>query len=106
MFHHRNSKHYEEDTQTWPEDTRYVCRQYPGVAIAVYGWETEPDEDTEWSGCENRTGQVLVVMVGDDRKFTVDPEDLTPIAELDYCASCGQVGCGHDGRDRSEVASV
>ena len=23
-----------------------------------------------------------------------------PLGELDYCASCGQIGCAHDGRDR------
>jgi hypothetical protein len=27
--------------------------------------------------------------------------DLIPLDDLDYCAECGQVGCCHDGRDRS-----
>lgn len=93
---------YETDTATWPEDACYTVRQYPGIAIDVYGWETEPDEDTEWSGCEVRTGRVLVRMVGDDRRFSVDPEDLTMIGDMDYCAGCGQIGCVHDGRDRDE----
>lgn len=64
-----------------------------GIAWRVLGWETEPDEDTEWSGIENRTGRLVCVMVGDDRKFTFAPEDLTPLDEDEYCPSCGQTGC-------------
>ena len=32
-----------------------------GIAFRVVGWETEPDEDTEWSGYESRTGWLLSV---------------------------------------------
>jgi hypothetical protein len=92
---------YEEDDQTWSADA-YTVRGHGGVAWRVYGWETEPDEDTEWSGCENRTGMVICVMVGDDQRFTFDPEDITPIDEDTYCACCGQIGCSWDGRDRSD----
>jgi hypothetical protein len=69
-----------------------------GIAFYALGWETEPDEDTHWSGIENRTGRVVVVMVGDDRHFAEDPEDLTPLDREAYCGECGQVGCAHDGR--------
>lgn len=95
---------YENDSATWPDDTRYTVKGNGGVAWRVYGWQTEPDEDTEWSGCEVRTGRVVCVMVGDDQRFTFEPEDISPIDELDYCAECGQIGCTADGRDRSEVA--
>ena len=71
-----------------------------GIAWGIWGWETEPDEDTEWSGCENRTGMLLACMVGDDALHTVDPEDVTALDEDDYCQECGQVGCCHDGRER------
>lgn len=91
--------HYEPDDAAFPAEA-YTVQGHRDVAWRVYGWETEPDEDTEWSGYENRTGRVVCVMVGDDRKFTFDPEDLTPLDDLDYCAECGQIGCGHDGRDR------
>ncbi len=64
-----------------------------GIAFAVLGWETEPDEDTEWSGYENRTGRLIVRMIGDDRNFSENPDDLTPIREEDFCPECGQVGC-------------
>ncbi len=71
-----------------------------GIAFWIDGPELVPDEDTEWTGYEAPTGRVLVVMVGDDRRHSVDPEDLTLLDELAYCFECGQVGCTHDGRDR------
>jgi hypothetical protein len=48
-------------------------------------WEDEPDYE--------RTGQLIAVMIGDDRHFTVDPSDIHAIAENDYCPECGQIGC-------------
>jgi len=86
--------HYESDDATFSADA-YKVSGYEGVAWHVYGWETEPDEDTEWSGIENRTGKVVAVMVGDDRMFSFDPDELTPITAEDYCPSCGQTGCKH-----------
>lgn len=44
----------------------------------------------------------VVVMVGDDHQYAVDREDCVVIGDLDYCAECGQIGCAHDGRDRSD----
>ncbi len=85
---------YEEDNAAFPADA-YSVAGYKGIACVVYGWETEPDEDTEWSGYEVRTGRVLFRMVGDDRRMTCDPEDLTPIDDEDYCGTCGQIGCPH-----------
>lgn len=95
---------FEEDDETFPADA-YAVRGYRGIAFRVLGWETEPDEDTEWSGYEVRTGRVLAVMVGDNHRHSIEREDLTPIAREDYCGECGQVGCSHDGLDRSEVSS-
>lgn len=91
---------YEEDSTTFPAEA-YTAKGYRGIAWRVYGWETQPTEDTEWTGMEERTGKVVAVMVGDDRRFTFDPSELAPLGDLDYCASCGQIGCGHDGRDRT-----
>lgn len=93
----RNGReHYEEDRTAFPADAYRVSGWGEGVAFRVYGWETEPDEDTEWSGCENRPGRVVVVMVGDDARHTVDPDDLAPLSESDYCHDCGQIGCSHN----------
>ncbi len=91
---------FEIDDTTFPADA-YAVAGYRGVAWYLYGWELQPTEDTEWSGLEERTGRVIAVMVGDDRRFTFEPDELTPIPDLDYCASCGQIGCTHDGRDRA-----
>jgi hypothetical protein len=92
---------YEEDNVAFPAG-HYSVRQYPGIAFYVRGWETEPDEDTHWSGYEVRTGSVIAVMVGDDYQHRVDADDLTPLDEDAFCHSCGQVGCTHDGRDREQ----
>ena len=91
---------FEVDDKTFPAET-YSVAGYRGIAWYVYGWETQPTEDTEWDGIEERTGRIIAVMVGDDRRFTFEPDELTPIPDLDYCASCGQIGCTHDGRDRA-----
>jgi hypothetical protein len=95
---------YETDDAAFPADAYRVDR-WDGIAWYVYGWETEPDEDTEWSGYERRTGRVVAVMVGDDRRFSFDPSEVHPLEREAYCAICGQIGCGHDGLDRSEAAS-
>ena len=76
---------------------RYQVKRWPAVAVYVVGWETEPDEDTDWRGYENRTGQLLVTMVGDDAIHAIDPDDLTEIDRSDYCGECGQIGCHCDG---------
>ena len=80
----------------------YVVKGWRGVAFDVLGWETEPDEDTEWSGYKNRTGSLVAVMVGDDRHHSVDPSDIEPLTPAEYCSECGQIGCSH-GRATDEL---
>lgn len=96
----KRGPHYERDDETFSADA-YQVAGWSGIAWYVLGWETTPDEDTEWSGCENRTGQVVCVMVGDDRKFTFDLEDVAPLERAAYCGECGQIGCTCDGYDRA-----
>jgi hypothetical protein len=99
----RHTRHYEPDPTTFSADAYRVKGQsWGGIAVYVRGWETEPDEDTEWSGCENRTGRVLVTMIGDDAIHCVEEDDLIPIDRDAYCGECGQIGCCHDGLDRKE----
>lgn len=86
---------YEADDKAFPADA-YHHSQYPGIAFYVFGWETEPDEETEWSGYEVRTGNVVTRMVGDDRDFSHDPEDLEAIEPDSFCRTCGQIGCTHN----------
>lgn len=79
----------------------YSVAGWDGIAWRVIGAEIEPDEDTEWTGYERATGRVTAAMIGDDAVFAFDPADVSPISDLDYCSSCGQIGCTADGRDRS-----
>lgn len=92
---------YETDEATFPSEA-YAVKGYRGIAWRVYGWELETIEH-EWDeSVEIRTGRVVCVMVGDDKRFTFEPEELTPLGDLDYCQECGQVGCRHDGRERDD----
>lgn len=95
----RKLPHFEEDNERFPADA-YRVAGFGGVAFYVLGWETEPDEDTVWSGYEQRTGKVVCVMVGDDKRWSFDPEDVTALEREEYCGECGQIGCMHDGYPR------
>ena len=88
-----NHKHYESDDQAFPAEA-YTVDRYSGIAWHVMGWEVKPDEDTEWSGCEVRTGNIVCIMVGDDRRFSFDPAEVHPLPDDEYCSECGQIGCG------------
>lgn len=93
-------------------DAHYSVDGMPGVAWSILGYVRTPlvDEETgelvrDWLGdCDDAydidRSMVRAVMVGDDRVHEVDVDDLTELGDLDYCAECGQIGCGHDGRVR------
>ena len=84
-----------------------------GIAFYLVGYATEWTEE-EWVYCgegdeENEANhfynepeeiedrqRVKAVMIGDDRVFTVDVEDLPLLDEEAFCRDCGQVGCGHN----------
>jgi hypothetical protein len=75
------------------EDRAYKVKGHRGFAWHALGWQTIPNEETEWSGYEVRTGRVVCAMVGDDMHFAFEPEDVTPLDDDAYCPSCGQIGC-------------
>jgi len=85
------SKHYEQADEYQAD--AYQIDGWRGVAWRILGWETEPDEDTVWSGYENRTGNLVAVMIGDDRHFSVEPGDIVELDEDEYCCVCGQIDC-------------
>lgn len=89
MISHNN---YEPATE-YDADAYTVGGWGGGIAFYVLGWETEPTEETEWSGYEERTGKLVVRMVGDDRNFSEEPENVTALEPTNFCRSCGQVGC-------------
>jgi hypothetical protein len=60
-------------------DATYTAEGWSSrIAWRAFAYETEPDADTEWSGIENPTGRVLAHMVGDDREYAFEPDDLAP----------------------------
>jgi len=84
---------YETDNpDRWPVPVRLIAG--PAVAWWILGWQTEPDEDTEWSGIESRTDWLVACMVGDDARHLVEETDIAPLDRSEYCAGCGQIGCG------------
>lgn len=64
----------------------------------------------DFQGCAARVvaddgvSWMTVVMIGDDVPHKVDRDDFKEVAREDFCGECGQVGCAHDGLDRSEEA--
>lgn len=90
---------YDREPVTYIEDDGRYTIGRTGVAWYVVGrsqrWaDYDPDG---WSGegewADDPDGQLWACMVGDDTLHPVDPDDLTPIADEDYCGGCGQVGC-------------
>ena len=103
-------KQFERDAETFHADA-YRVKGEGAIAWRILGWETEPGPCEQWIDGEYcydpepepvRTGRVVAIMVGDDRHFAFDPDDLIPISREAYCGECGQIGCTHDGLDRSE----
>ncbi len=89
-------------------DARYTAVGYSGVAWVLIGWAqtwepelslvTDDDGNELWDEIGDGEwvpdrGNVIAVMVGDDRRFTFDRDDVTVIPEDGFCHGCGQVGC-------------
>jgi hypothetical protein len=74
----------------YPDDTDEPADRHEACGNGF--WDVEEYEDTD---------RAVVVMVGDDHKHIVDTDELEPIPEESYCHVCGQMGCTHDGLDRS-----
>ena len=89
----------------------YQCKGFNGIAVRIAGypqvWSADTvtcvdDDGNEWEEeCggemvdDTDSGDVMIIMVGDDKKHRVSIDDLTEINEEDYCFECGQIGCGH-----------
>jgi hypothetical protein len=73
---------------------RYSVEGYGGIAWGACHYEKIFGEDYEWTGIEEENrDRVVCIMVGDDREFTFDIDELTPLDDGDYCPVCGQIGC-------------
>lgn len=86
---------YEEDKESFPAEAyRTNVKEWRGIAFRVLGWERIMDRFGEMEQI-GRTGFVAIHMVGDNRVYLVEPKDLTPLKDAEFCTSCGQIGCGH-----------
>jgi hypothetical protein len=93
-------KHYR--VAGWSAGVAWYFFGYPKVWEEITSMEYDPDLDREveihtgegeWvDGWEER-GEAIMIMVGDDQKFTVSIEDCTEISDLEFCRDCGQIGC-------------
>ena len=78
-------------------DAHYRVQGYNGIAWSLWGYHTTNtynDETDDWEQ-EVDHSRVTAIMVGDDRKFTFDVEDVSVLSEDEFCHSCGQIGCCH-----------
>lgn len=96
----------------WQIQDLYV--EYEDVCASCNGSGYDDDEDESCKKCEgngkvylqsdepeeHRTGMIVARMVGDDRDFVLDQGDIRQLEREEYCGSCGQIGCTHDGLDR------
>lgn len=57
------------------------CSLWGGIAFYI----VEDDGD----------GNLVGVMVGDDKRHSLREEDCTVLDESEYCSECGQIGCTH-----------
>lgn len=76
---------------------------HPGIAFSVIDEETQVTEETVWTGYESPTGRISARMVGDNRVFSFDPDELTLLSEHEFCGGCGQLGCTWDNSDTDET---
>lgn len=70
--------------------------RFEGIALWYTGPAVEYVEDGfgDVEGIPDPT-KAIVIMVGDDQRYTVDTDELIPIDEDDFCGGCGQIGCAH-----------
>jgi hypothetical protein len=92
-------------------DANYRVEGYRGIAWYLHGYKTEEvpticygiDENgdeyemEDWSETEKveDRSQVVATMVGDNRKFTFDVDEVTLLGDDEFCHTCGQIGCCH-----------
>lgn len=72
-------------------------RGWPGIAFTFRGHPLIHclDEDGVYPEKLEDPDRAIVVMVGDDRKWNVEMDDLTLLPPEKFCGVCGQIGCLH-----------
>jgi hypothetical protein len=83
----------EEIVKADKDGLNFTVEGWSGIGFYFCDIETRPDGFPDYMmPDEIPTGNVIMVMVGDDRKHIVDPNDVSEINEP--LCSCGQIGCG------------
>lgn len=54
-----------------------------------------PSDDGAGDWIDGDGSRLRLVMVGDDCEFEADADECTLLSDDDFCADCGQLGCGH-----------
>ena len=80
---------------TFDTEAYYTVEGYSGIAWYTLGHHVEEIWDSNWDEVEEVVDEskVVMVMVGDDRKFTFDIEEIHEISEDEFCPGCGAIGC-------------
>lgn len=97
---------------------RFRVRGCSGIAFYLLGWavkfepvicfvEDKDGNEVEIGEFESVPdfGNVVAVMVGDDRRHVVEVDDLQELDEKEFCHVCGQIGCTHDGLEREQTTT-
>ena len=76
--------------------TFYRVDGYNGVAwqFLQHPRVTEYDDFGDAVDQTENSEQAVMMMVGDDRQFTFDMDEIHAIPDDSFCRDCGQIGCG------------
>ncbi len=114
---HERPPFYREPEESTDLPVFAEVRGYRGITCKILGLEVEryyPEEEDPETGEiyqseeieERDTGKLVARMVGDDHRFTIDPDDIIrPIQDEEFCRECGQIGCRH-GASESALCSA
>lgn len=68
---------------------------HAGIAFFVSRNQNSNQRDEDGEPIPLEDGLLAVVMVGDDHRWIVDADTVSPLDDEDFCHGCGQIGCGH-----------
>lgn len=84
----------EEPEDVWDDGDAFV-----GSTVSVSGYEGIAFRIDSVS-LPFPADRVQAHMIGDDRTFEFDRDEVVVIPREAFCGECGQIGCTHDGLDR------
>jgi hypothetical protein len=83
----------------WIERPAFKSAELNGIALRFDSYCGGLDnyngyEDDEWEDGQELTS-AFFHMVGDDRLYEIEIEDIEILDDDEFCGGCGQIGCGH-----------